>query len=226
MSWWLCSDSFLPSCINSLGELFIQTTYYNFFTIFSWSRGYILIKWYFNLVGLIVACHLLADLSSQSCLFVAFDSHHSNYCFQQVEELLKQRDSIHSSFTVSRSVSFPGMGHFSNGSSSKLGEDYKSESPGDEGSSDSKDKSSKKKWFNLNLKGSDKKWTVLGVTATSFLRFEACSCIHVFRHGSFSFYIRLALYYLVELHIILEDGPIIAGLSYYCCKMLEKNVCN
>ncbi|XP_057765786.1 chaperone protein dnaJ 15 [Salvia miltiorrhiza] len=76
---------------------------------------------------------------------------------QSVDELLKQRDSIHSSFTVSRSVSFPGSGHFSNGSSSKLGEDYKSESPGEEGSSDSKDKSSKKKWFNLNLKGSDKK---------------------------------------------------------------------
>ncbi|KAI3467067.1 hypothetical protein Pfo_023730 [Paulownia fortunei] len=78
---------------------------------------------------------------------------------QSVDELLKQRDSIHSSFTVARTVAFPiGSGHFSNGSSSKFtSEDYKSESPGEEGSSDSKDKSSKKKWFNLNLKGSDKK---------------------------------------------------------------------
>ncbi|KAL0380783.1 UNVERIFIED_CONTAM: Chaperone protein dnaJ 15 [Sesamum angustifolium] len=78
---------------------------------------------------------------------------------QSVDELLKQRDTIHSSFTVARAVAIPsGSGHFSNGSSSKLpGEDYKSESPGDEGSSDSKDKSSRKKWFNLNLKGSDKK---------------------------------------------------------------------
>ncbi|KAG6383143.1 hypothetical protein SASPL_157114 [Salvia splendens] len=76
---------------------------------------------------------------------------------QAVDELLKQRDTIHSSFTVSRTVSFPASGHFSNGSSSKLAEDYKSESPGEEGSSDSKDKSSKKKWFNLNLKGSEKK---------------------------------------------------------------------
>lgn len=77
----------------------------------------------------------------------------------QVDELLKQRDSIHSSFTVARTVAFSsGSGNFSNGSSSKFtAEDYKSESPGEEGSSDSKDKSSKKKWFNLNLKGSDKK---------------------------------------------------------------------
>lgn len=77
----------------------------------------------------------------------------------KVDELLKERDSIHSSFTVSRTLGFPsGSGHFSNGSSSKLtGEDYRSESPSEEGSSDSKDKSSKKKWFNLNLKGSEKK---------------------------------------------------------------------
>ncbi|XP_022881958.1 chaperone protein dnaJ 15-like [Olea europaea var. sylvestris] len=72
---------------------------------------------------------------------------------QSVDELLKQRDSVHSSFTVSRSVvTTGGSGHFSNGSS-----DFKSESPEEEGSSDLKDKSSKKKWFNLNLKGSDKK---------------------------------------------------------------------
>ncbi|CAA3019471.1 chaperone protein dnaJ 15 [Olea europaea var. sylvestris] len=72
---------------------------------------------------------------------------------QSVDELLKQRDSVHSSFTVSRSVATTGgSGHFSNGSS-----DFKSESPGEEGSSDMKDKSSKKKWFNLNLKGSEKK---------------------------------------------------------------------
>ncbi|XP_009782265.1 chaperone protein dnaJ 15 [Nicotiana tabacum] len=80
---------------------------------------------------------------------------------QSVDEMLKQRDSIHSSFTVGRSVanlSGNGSGHFSNGSSSKvLGEDYKADSPGEDGSSDSKDKSSKKRWFNLNLKGSDKK---------------------------------------------------------------------
>ncbi|GFQ00176.1 chaperone protein Dnaj 15, partial [Phtheirospermum japonicum] len=80
---------------------------------------------------------------------------------QHVDEMLKQRDSIYSFFTVSRSLAVPSAsGHFSNGNSSNskfTGEDYKSESPGDEGSADSKDKSSKKKWFNLNLKGFDKK---------------------------------------------------------------------
>ncbi|OAY47269.1 chaperone protein dnaJ 15 isoform X1 [Manihot esculenta] len=71
---------------------------------------------------------------------------------QSVDELLKQRDSIHASFTVTRMVS-----NFSNGSTSKvLSEDSKAESPKEDGS-DGKDKSTKKKWFNLNLKGSDKK---------------------------------------------------------------------
>ncbi|XP_073131383.1 chaperone protein dnaJ 15-like [Henckelia pumila] len=74
---------------------------------------------------------------------------------QSVDELLKQRDSIHSSFTVTRSATSSGSGQFSNGSSSKHpGEDLKSESPGEEESSDSK---SKKKWFNINMKGSEKK---------------------------------------------------------------------
>ncbi|CAL5350177.1 hypothetical protein CsSME_00037311 [Camellia sinensis var. sinensis] len=80
---------------------------------------------------------------------------------QSVDELLKQRDTIHSSFTVVRSVVVSGGSgtHVSNGSSSKVpGEDFKAESPGEDGGSDGKDKSSKKKWFNLNLKGSDKKF--------------------------------------------------------------------
>lgn len=33
----------------------------------------------------------------------------------------------------------------------------KEDSPGEDSSSDAKEKSTKKKWFNLNLKGSDKK---------------------------------------------------------------------
>ncbi|KAK2972914.1 hypothetical protein RJ640_026666 [Escallonia rubra] len=79
---------------------------------------------------------------------------------QSVDELLKQRDSIHSSFTVSRSVVLgsASSNSFSNGSNSKVpGEEFRAESPGEDGSSDGKDKSSKKKWFNLNLKGSEKK---------------------------------------------------------------------
>ncbi|CAK7326616.1 unnamed protein product [Dovyalis caffra] len=72
---------------------------------------------------------------------------------QSVDELLKQRDNIHASFTVTKTVSY-----LSNGSTSKvLGDDSKAESPVEDGSSDGKDKSSKKKWFNLNLKGSEKK---------------------------------------------------------------------
>ncbi|GAV59983.1 DnaJ domain-containing protein [Cephalotus follicularis] len=78
---------------------------------------------------------------------------------QSVDELLKQRDSIHASFTVSRTVSISGScNNVSNGSSSKvLGEDSKDDGTWEDGSADGKDKSSKKKWFNLNLKGSDRK---------------------------------------------------------------------
>ncbi|KAE9618735.1 hypothetical protein Lalb_Chr02g0145821 [Lupinus albus] len=73
---------------------------------------------------------------------------------QSVDELLKQRDSIHSSFTIVKSTSIIGSAsNLSNGSSSKISGE---ESPED-GGSDEKDKSGKKKWFNLNLKGSDKK---------------------------------------------------------------------
>ncbi|KAH9746764.1 Chaperone protein dnaJ 15 [Citrus sinensis] len=79
---------------------------------------------------------------------------------QSVDELLKQRDAIHSSFTVTKTLSTSSVSgnNLSNGSSSKVpGEDSKGESPAEDGSSDGKDKSAKKKWFNLNLKGSDKK---------------------------------------------------------------------
>ncbi|XP_051146212.1 chaperone protein dnaJ 15-like [Andrographis paniculata] len=82
---------------------------------------------------------------------------------QSVDELLNERDNIHSSFTVTRSMISSGSAHFSNGtsgsSSKTLGEGYKAgESPGEEeGGSDSKDKSSKKRWFGLNLKAFEKK---------------------------------------------------------------------
>lgn len=75
---------------------------------------------------------------------------------QAVDELLKQRESIHSSFTVASLGNNP-CGSSSNSSSKILGEEFKDQSPGEDASSDGKDKSSKKKWFNLNLKGSDKK---------------------------------------------------------------------
>uniref|UniRef100_A0A1J3F041 Chaperone protein dnaJ 15 n=1 Tax=Noccaea caerulescens TaxID=107243 RepID=A0A1J3F041_NOCCA len=75
---------------------------------------------------------------------------------QTVDELLKQRDTIHSSFSVVKTQS---GNNLSNGSSSKAqGEESKGDgdSAGEEGGSESKDRS-KRKWFNLNIKGSDKK---------------------------------------------------------------------
>ncbi|XP_068637299.1 chaperone protein dnaJ 15-like [Aristolochia californica] len=69
---------------------------------------------------------------------------------QCVDELLKQRDSIQASFTNTKPAS--------GSSSGKGSEDNKAESPAEDGSVDRKDKSStKKKWFNLNVRGSDKK---------------------------------------------------------------------
>ncbi|RYR37133.1 hypothetical protein Ahy_A09g042065 isoform C [Arachis hypogaea] len=78
---------------------------------------------------------------------------------QSVDELLKQRDGIHSSFTIVKSTNVSGTAsNLSNGSSSKVsGDESKGDSPGEDGGSDGKDKSAKKKWFNLNLKGSDKR---------------------------------------------------------------------
>ncbi|XVE92593.1 hypothetical protein REPUB_Repub01dG0111800 [Reevesia pubescens] len=73
---------------------------------------------------------------------------------QSVDELLKQRDSIHASFTATKAPNTIGV-NLSNGNSSKVpGE---TESLSEDVNSDGKDKSAKKKWFNLNLKGSDKK---------------------------------------------------------------------
>ncbi|KAK1425674.1 hypothetical protein QVD17_21029 [Tagetes erecta] len=69
---------------------------------------------------------------------------------QNVDELLKERESIQSSFTVNRSVVVSNGG---NHSKVPGGDGENSNSPNEESTSDHK---SKKKWFNLNLKG-DKK---------------------------------------------------------------------
>ncbi|XP_022980498.1 chaperone protein dnaJ 15-like [Cucurbita maxima] len=73
---------------------------------------------------------------------------------QFVDELLKMRDNIHSSFTVSRPAN-----HSDNVSGLSNGkvDDSNVCTPGEDGGSDGKDRPTKKKWFNLNLKGSDKK---------------------------------------------------------------------
>ncbi|KAJ6312575.1 hypothetical protein OIU77_014156 [Salix suchowensis] len=64
---------------------------------------------------------------------------------QSVDELLKQRDSIHASFTVSKMVSYLGNGSTSN----VIGDDSKAESPVEDGGSDGKDKSSRKEMVQL-----------------------------------------------------------------------------
>ncbi|XP_078428514.1 chaperone DnaJ-domain superfamily protein [Wolffia australiana] len=71
-----------------------------------------------------------------------------------VDELLKEREKIHSSFTTVQAI----IGHSgSTSAASKLPSDTpKAESPPEWGSDDGKDKS-KKKWFNLNFNRSDKK---------------------------------------------------------------------
>ncbi|XP_047332533.1 chaperone protein dnaJ 15-like [Impatiens glandulifera] len=79
---------------------------------------------------------------------------------QAVDDLLKQRDVIHSSFTSTRTLVTSGSSINVNngiGSSKNLGEDFKVDSPGEDASLDGKEKPSKKKWFNLNLKISEKK---------------------------------------------------------------------
>lgn len=68
----------------------------------------------------------------------------------QVDDLLKQRDGIHSSFTVVQTLNVSGSS-----GSGKTPDEAKTESPAED--LDGKEKSSKKRWFNLNLKGSDKK---------------------------------------------------------------------
>ncbi|CAH8257474.1 unnamed protein product [Arabidopsis lyrata] len=75
---------------------------------------------------------------------------------QYVDELLKQRDSIRSSFSV---VKTPSGNNLSNGSSSKAqGEESKGEGDSvvEEGEPESKNRS-KNKWFNFNLDGYENK---------------------------------------------------------------------
>uniref|UniRef100_A0A0E0C2U5 J domain-containing protein n=1 Tax=Oryza meridionalis TaxID=40149 RepID=A0A0E0C2U5_9ORYZ len=68
---------------------------------------------------------------------------------EAVDDMLRERDDIHSSFTTERTM----VNSVGAGSSSSR---YPTESP-ENGNIDGKDKSSKKKWFNLNLNRSDKK---------------------------------------------------------------------
>ncbi|XP_022945841.1 chaperone protein dnaJ 15 [Cucurbita moschata] len=68
-----------------------------------------------------------------------------------VDELLKNRDTVHSSFTVCRPAN-----HNDTGLGNGKVDDSKAYTSGEDGGSDGKEKPTKKKWFNLNLR-SDKK---------------------------------------------------------------------
>ncbi|XP_072994145.1 chaperone protein dnaJ 15-like [Typha latifolia] len=79
----------------------------------------------------------------------------TNRCSQEkqtIDELLKERDGIQSSFTTVRTLI--NSSRNSTGSSRIPSEESKSESTGED---DNVDRSGKKKWFNLNLSRSDKK---------------------------------------------------------------------
>ncbi|KQK04498.1 chaperone protein dnaJ 15 [Brachypodium distachyon] len=73
---------------------------------------------------------------------------------EAVDDMLRERDDIHSSFTTERTM----VNSVGSGSSSSRypAEQSRTESP-ENGNIDARDKSSKKKWFNLNLNRSDKK---------------------------------------------------------------------
>uniref|UniRef100_A0A453EUP7 J domain-containing protein n=6 Tax=Triticinae TaxID=1648030 RepID=A0A453EUP7_AEGTS len=71
-----------------------------------------------------------------------------------VDDMLRERDDIHSSFTTERTIT-SSLGAGSSSSRYPV-EQNKTESP-ENGNIDSRDKSSKKKWFNLNLNRSDKR---------------------------------------------------------------------
>lgn len=71
-----------------------------------------------------------------------------------VDDMLRERDDIHSSFTTERTIT-SSLGAASSSSRYPV-EQNKTESS-ENGNIDSRDKSSKKKWFNLNLNRSDKR---------------------------------------------------------------------
>ncbi|KAK9091354.1 hypothetical protein Sjap_024531 [Stephania japonica] len=74
---------------------------------------------------------------------------------QCVDDLLKQRDGIHASFTTSATVKTLNQ----NGGSNKFSvEEFAAQNQEEDISSDGKDKSAKKKWFNINLRTPDKKF--------------------------------------------------------------------
>ncbi|KAK9105793.1 hypothetical protein Scep_022637 [Stephania cephalantha] len=82
--------------------------------------------------------------------------------YRKVDDLLKQRDGIHASFTTSATVKNLSQ----NGGSNKFsGEDFTAQNLEEDINSDGKDKSTKKKWFNINLRTPDKKIMILQLSS-------------------------------------------------------------
>ena len=74
--------------------------------------------------------------------------------YLQVDDMLRERDNIHCSFTTERTLVNPvGAGS----SSSRYTTEHSIPESPENGSVNGRDKSGKKKWFNLNLNRSDKK---------------------------------------------------------------------
>lgn len=107
-------------------------------------------------------CHAVFKSSDHSsdklCAFWIWPEQMFNHVtkelqYLQVDDMLRERDNIHCSFTTERTLVNPvGVGS----SSRYTIEQSIPESP-ENGSVDGRDKSGKKKWFNLNLNRSDKK---------------------------------------------------------------------
>ncbi|GJN13038.1 hypothetical protein PR202_ga31371 [Eleusine coracana subsp. coracana] len=72
-----------------------------------------------------------------------------------VDDMLRERDNIHCSFTTERTMVNP-VGSGSGSSRYTTDQSIPEQSP-ENGNVDGRDKSGKKKWFNLNLNRSDKK---------------------------------------------------------------------
>lgn len=73
---------------------------------------------------------------------------------EAVDDMLRERDDIHSSFTTERTIT-SSLGAGSSSSRYPV-EQNKTESP-ENGNIDGREKSTKKKWFNLNLNRSDRR---------------------------------------------------------------------
>lgn len=84
---------------------------------------------------------------------INFENVDKELYYLQVDDMLRERDNIHCSFTTERTLSNP----VGAGCSSRYTTEHSIPESPENGSIDGRDKSGKKKWFNLNLNRSEKK---------------------------------------------------------------------